>query len=221
MRVKIVLSFVLMMFVTSIGFAAEVTSDKPKVVFVVTTQISEREQKKLNEESMIKVLTERNQMYRDKLNDIAKAKGYEDSVIKFAYTVAKTKKVKKDQRNFNSPINLDDIRKIANQHNADYVIDILAPLCWVKSSGFIVGQSVSITYTLIAKTYDANGNLIDNYRTDQTDSSTGITIGPIGGAGGRSAFKDAQIKCLDDLATNIKLPPASTHKETAILTNGQ
>lgn len=206
---------------SSIGFAAEVTLDKPKVVFVVTTQISDREYKKLNDDSMVKIRTEREQLYRDKLQDIAKAKGYEDSVIKFDYTVAKTKKVKIDQRNFNSPLNPDDIRKIANQHNADYVIDILAPLCWVKSSGFIVGQSVSITYTLIAKTYDANGNLIDNYRTDQTDRSTGITIGPIGGAGGRSAFKDAQIKCLDDLATNIKLPPASTHEETAILTNGQ
>lgn len=214
LRGKIVLFSVLMMFVlSSIGFAAEnpstVSASNPKVVFVVTTQITEKESKKLNDGKMIKTLTERNQLYQDKLQAIAQAKGYEDSVIKFDYAVEKIHK-KKDQRNLVSPTKPDDVIALAKQYNADYIVDVFAPFCWVKSSGFIVGQTVSVSYTLIAKTYDSSGKLVDQYQTEQTDSSTGITIGPIGGAGSRGAFRDSQIKCLDDLAANIKLPPAST-----------
>ena len=212
---RIILFCILTMFpVSSITYAAATENQsvsKPRVLIIVSTHITEKEGKKINDESMGKLISEREELYKEKLQSIAVNNGYKNAIIKFDYLTMKTKGVKKkEQRNFVSPIKPLDVVNLAKQNDADYVIDILAPFCWTRSSGFLIGQTVTIAYNLVTKTYDANGNLIGQYQTEQSDSSTGITIGPLGGAGARGAYREAQIKCLDDLAVNIKLPAVPT-----------
>lgn len=214
MLTRIILFCILTMFpVSSIGFAAAENQSvsKPRVIIIVSTHITEKEGKKINDESMGKLISEREELYKEKLQAVAVNNGYENAIIKFDYLAMKTKGIKKkEQRNFVSPLTPGHATEIAKQNDADYVIDILAPFCWTRSSGFLIGQTVTISYNLVTKTYDSSGNLVNQYQTEQSDSSTGITIGPLGGAGARGAYREAQVKCLNDLAANIKLPAVPT-----------